>query len=87
MNLNHNRKKETIQQAHMSKMEMNLISLVKISVIEIKDRKRQWGGAMNLNHNRKKETIQQAHMSKMEMNLISLVKISVIEIKDRKRQW
>ena len=42
MNLNHNRKKETIQQAHMSKMEMNLISLVKISVIEIKDRKRQW---------------------------------------------
>ncbi|KAF3550988.1 hypothetical protein DY000_02009481 [Brassica cretica] len=41
MNLNHNRKKEMIQQAHMIKMEMNLISLVKISLMDIEDMKRQ----------------------------------------------
>ena len=42
MNLNHGRKKEMIQQAHMIKMEMNLISLVKISLMDIEDMKRKW---------------------------------------------
>ncbi|KAF3541287.1 hypothetical protein F2Q69_00023682 [Brassica cretica] len=42
MHLNHSHKKEMIQQLHMIKMELNLISQVKINLMEIKDRKRQW---------------------------------------------
>ena len=42
MNLNYNRKKEMIQQPHMIKMELNLISQVKINLMEIKDMKRKW---------------------------------------------
>ena len=42
MNLNHSHKKEMIQQPHMIKMELNLISQVKINLMEIKDMKRKW---------------------------------------------
>ncbi|KAF2595843.1 hypothetical protein F2Q68_00008003 [Brassica cretica] len=42
MNLNYSRKKEMIQQPHMIKMELNLISQVKINLMEIKDMKRKW---------------------------------------------
>ena len=43
MNLNHNNKnnKKMIQSQHKIKMELNLISLVKINVVENKVRKMQ----------------------------------------------